>query len=92
MKITVKTKFSIGDLVYVAVPYYEYYVDSEPYTIVGITIRLNDHAVKIVYNIEKDNIIDSVSENFVFATYAECLEWCDNKNEEENYDENKNCT
>lgn len=82
MKLTVKTKFNIGDSVYVAVPYYEYYADSEPCTVVGISVHLNEHAVKIIYNIEKDDTIESVSENVVFETYTECLNWCDKKNEE----------
>ena len=92
MKITIKTKFGIGDSVYVAVPYHEYYADSEPWTVVGIAVYLNEHAEKIIYHIERDSTIDSISEKMVFATYAECLEWCDNKNEDENYDKNKNCT
>lgn len=80
MKITFETKFNIGDQVYLAETYHEYWANSKPYTVVGISIHMNEHATKIIYRIEQDGLIDSVSENLLFATHEECVKWCEEHN------------
>lgn len=80
MRLAIETKFSIGDQVYLAEIYHEYLANSKPYTIVGISIHMNEHATKTIYRIEQEGLIDSVSEHILFATYEECAKWCDEHN------------
>lgn len=80
MKLAINTKFNIGDQVYIAETHHEYWANSKPYQIVGIHIYMNEHTMKISYNIEHDGFIDSVSERLLFATYEECMKWCKEHN------------
>ena len=80
MKLTINTKFDIGDQVYLAQTYYEYWANSKPYQIVGVNLHMNEHATKLIYNIEQEGSVTSVSENLLFATYEECAKWCKEHN------------
>ena len=80
MKCVINTKFNIGDQVYLAEIYHEYWANSKPYQIVGIHIYMNEHATKTIYHIEQNGFIDSVSERLLFATHEECARWCEEHN------------
>ena len=80
MKITFETKFNIGDQVYLAETYHVYWANSKPYTVVGVNIHMNDHTTKLIYNIELEGLVTSVSERFLFATSDECKQWCEAHN------------
>lgn len=80
MNIVINTKYSIGDAIYCAEICREYWANNRPYQVVGINIHINDHTMKIVYNIEQDRLVTSISETFLFSTYEECLKWCEEKN------------
>lgn len=80
MKITLETKFNIGDQVYLAETYREYWANSKSYTVVGIKYYINEHTSKTLYNIEQGELKDSVSETLLFATYDECVQWCKEHN------------
>lgn len=76
MKVTADTKFNIGDAVYATEPYEVYWPNKTPYIVVGITVHMNENVTRIVYTINQDYIITTVSEEFLFATYEECMKWC----------------
>ena len=80
MKLTIDTKFDIGSTVYNVELYYEYYVEKNPYTVVGVSISISDHTMKTTYRIERDGDLRTVSENSIFATYEECAKWCEEHN------------
>lgn len=76
MTLTINTKFNIGDTVFVPACYYELYAQRESYTIKDILINVRCNKTYVRYEIEQDGCIDIVSENWTFATYEECEEWC----------------
>ena len=76
MKVNLETKFNIGDVVYVAETYEVCYANKTPYTITDIIVRLDEDTIKIVYNLHQNYTTTTVSENFLFATYEECVQWC----------------
>lgn len=80
MTITIETKFNIGDAVYVAEFWEVDYANPDPYIIVGISAHINEHAIKITYRVEQNEVISNVSEDFLFATYEECTKWCEKHN------------
>lgn len=80
MKITADTKFNIGDTVYAAESYEVYWANKTPYIVIDITVNVNEDMTRIVYTINQDYIIDTVSEDFLFATYEECMKWCKEHN------------
>lgn len=77
METNVETKFNIGDLVYSVELYHEYYASKEPYTVVGIDIDISEHATKIRYRLERDGAVNSAIEDMLFATYEDCIKWCE---------------
>ena len=80
MKVTADTKFNIGDAVYAAEPYEVYWANKTPYIVIGITLHMNENVTRIVYTINQDYTITTVSEEFLFATYEECMKWCKEHN------------
>lgn len=80
MQIVVNTKYNIGDIVYVANHYYDFYPISKPYTVKNILINGNSNKIYIDYEVEQDEFIERVPEHWIFSTYAECTKWCDEKN------------
>ena len=80
MDINIQTKYNIGDMVYVANHFYDYYPQKNPYVITDISIKINTQQIVTRYFIEQDGCIDSVPEEWIFATYAECTKWCEEQN------------
>lgn len=80
MKCVVNAKFNIGDQVYLAETYHEYWANSKPYLVTGILISITESEYKITYRIQQDLLTDVVSEHLIFATYEECAQWCKNHN------------
>jgi hypothetical protein len=83
MKVDINTKFNVGEQVYIPTNYSgTWYVENKSNTINGITITLNDFGTKITYSIEPGLecfTIINVPEEYVFANYEECNQWCINK-------------
>jgi hypothetical protein len=82
MNITVDTKFNIGDMVYAADCYYDYYPRKIPYTIYNIWINVDAKQDRIItkYGIKSNDDEDIVLEGWIFATYEECVQWCQKHN------------
>jgi hypothetical protein len=80
MKKTVETKFDVGDIVYVADHYYDFYAQKKPYIIKDIVINITSSNTHIKYEVEQDSVIDRVPEEWIFETYTECTKWCEEHN------------
>ena len=80
MTFTINTKFDVGDEVYIADSYYEYYASSKPYVITRVHIKSDGNKTHITYDVEQDGFRDIVTEGLVFQTYEECTKWCKNHN------------
>ena len=80
MEINISTKYNIGDKVYVAECYYDYYPQQIPYTITDLLIKVDDKRIALIYEIEQNGMTDSVPEEWIFDTYAECTKWCEKQN------------
>ena len=84
MDLTIKTKFNIGDIVYAPECYEIYWANNIPYVVTDIFIKVaRNRSVVITYRLLQDELTDVVSENFLFATYEECKQWCNEQNKEE---------
>jgi hypothetical protein len=80
MKFTIETKFNIGDVVYVAQLYHDFYATRNPYTIKSVCIKATPWHTYIKYDVERDGHIESISEACIFTTYEECEKWCKENN------------
>ena len=80
MKININTKYNIGDTVYVADHYYDFYPISTPGIIENILIDGDINKIRIDYIIQQDIFTVSVPEEWVFPSYAECTKWCEEHN------------
>ena len=80
MELTVKTKFNIGDVVYVIDHYYELYARKEPRIITDIFICGNTKHIGVRYELTGNGDTDVIPEEWVFATYEECVKWCKDHN------------
>ena len=80
MKITIETKFNVGDTVYIADHYYDFYANHEPYIIKDILIDVRNCRRHIVYEVEQGDYIYCVPEDWTFTTYKECAKWCEEHN------------
>ena len=76
MTATVETKFDVGDMVYVADLYYDFYPISKPYVIRDVVVRITSDSIHIHYEIEQEGISSYVPEGLAFETYTECTKWC----------------
>lgn len=74
------TKFNVGDVVYAAETYEIYWASKEPYTVTDVLIKIDDSGQTVTYRIKQGEIIDTISERLLFATYEECTKWCDEHN------------
>lgn len=81
MKTVIDTKFNVGDMVYVADHYYDFYANRIPYLIKAILIDVNHRRTRIAYEVEQGDATYRIPEAWVFATYEECAEWCEKENE-----------
>ena len=78
MTLNIDTKFNIGDTVYAPEYYGAYFVNNRPYVITDIFVKIaRNNRVSLTYRIMQDELTDVVSENFLFSTYEECKQWCD---------------
>lgn len=80
MEFTIKTKFNIGDTVYVAEHYYELYACKEPHIVTDILINGNPRHISIRYETMCNGNIERFPEGWIFATYEECAKWCEEHN------------
>jgi hypothetical protein len=80
MNINITTKYNIGDKVYVAGCYYDYYPQQIPHIVTDILIKVDDERIILRYEIEQNGVIEFVPEELMFATYAECTKWCEKQN------------
>ena len=80
MKLSIETKFNIGDTVYIAECFEDWFTYKKPHIISDISISASSKAVHILYEVQQDGFTDSVPEDFVFSTYEECAKWCNERN------------
>lgn len=80
MKFNIETKFNIGDIVYIADHYYDFYANKKPYIVKDVLIDINKRRTHIKYEVEQDDITYRVPEKWTFNTYEECAKWCDEHN------------
>jgi hypothetical protein len=76
----IKTRFNIGDMVYIPYNYEVYISNPTPYVIRSVTIKIYTDETSIMYEVEQNNIIDYVTEKWVCATNEECIKWCEEHN------------
>lgn len=80
MDINIKTKYNIGDTVYTADHYYDFYPISTPGIVKNILFDGDVDKVRIDYVIEQDIFTVRTPEEWLFLTYAECTKWCEEHN------------
>lgn len=80
MKITIDTKFSIGDIVYAADYYNEFYASRTPYVIRDIIINISNRDIRTMYCVTNGEYTDHFPEDWLFSTYEECTKWCTEHN------------
>ena len=81
MKLTIDTKFNVGDTVYVADYYYDFYTVSKPCVVTEIRIIINSVNTYVSYIIMDDNnIYITKSELYLFRSYDECAAYCKSHN------------
>lgn len=80
MKVNFETQFNIGDIVYVADHYYDFYATSKPYVVSDIIINISCRDIRTMYCVEQGDLIDRFPEDWLFATYEECAKWCEEHN------------
>ena len=81
MEINLNTKFDIGDMVYIAERYYDYYASKNPCTVIGISINISNNNTKIMYNLSQNDLTYLMPEDLVFTNHKECAEWCKERNQ-----------
>ena len=80
MKFSLETQFDIGDAVYTADHYHDYYANSTPHVITDIIININNRGIRTMYCVEQGGLADRFPGEWVFSTYEECTKWCDEQN------------
>jgi small-conductance mechanosensitive channel len=80
METLIKTQYNIGDTVYIADCYYDFYANQKPYIIKEILIDINSYSTSIQYEVEQEGYVYQIPESWVFATYEECIKWCEEHN------------
>lgn len=80
MKISIETKFNIGDTVYIAECFEDWFAYEKPYIVSDISISANSQTTHVLYKVQQDRITECVPEDWVFSTYDECTKWCDEHN------------
>ena len=80
MKAAVESKFNVGDTVYIADHYYDFYASHLPCVVCDILININSKRTHISYEVEQDDYMYRVPEEWTFATYEECARWCEENN------------
>ena len=80
MKLSIETKFNIGDTVYIAECYEDWFAYKESCIISDISISANSQTTHVLYEVQQDGFTDLVPEDWIFSTYDECKKWCDEHN------------
>ena len=80
MKLSIETKFNIGDTVYIAECYEDWKKKKKPFIISDILISANSQTTHVLYEVQQDELKSRVPEDWVFGTYEECIKWCDEHN------------
>ena len=80
MEFTVKTKFNIGDVVYIAKHYYDLYACKEPRIITDILFCGNARFMNIRYELAYNGSTEILPETWVFGSYEDCTKWCEEYN------------
>ena len=80
MKLSIETKFNIGDTVYIAECFEDWFAYKTPHIISDISISASSKAVHILYEVQQDGFTDRVPEDWLFSTNEECAKWCDERN------------
>lgn len=80
MRMTIETKFDIGEIVYIADFYEEFIPRRTPMLIRNMDIRVYNNTPYITYLVMENGITERVPENWMFSTYEECVQWCNKKN------------
>lgn len=80
MKECIETRFDIGDAVYIPDNYEEYVPNLTPYVIYGIQTKYYADKTKILYEVKQNDRTDCVVEEWLCATYDECVQWCKKHN------------
>ena len=84
--INVKSKFNIGDTVWVADYYYDdWFISNEDgYLICGIEAYINENTQHVNYVIKDitNNTISKQPSHHCFGSYDECKQWCDKENKQ----------
>lgn len=80
MKIEVETKFDVGDFVYIPeLCHHEWFALKHPFEIHKIIIKTYGNTVYIYYELLDETLFER-KEDFVFASYEECEQWCKEQN------------
>ena len=80
MKLNIDTNFDIGDIVYAADHYYDYYANHRPYVVTDIVVNVNNDSTRTMCGVERDGVANRFPEEWLFRTYEECLQWCEAQN------------
>ena len=83
MEALIETKFNIGDTVYIADHYYDFYANSEPCLITDVLIDINSRRTRISYEVKQGDFTHLITEALVFDSYDECAKWCEARNKGE---------
>lgn len=78
--ITVQAKYNIGDEVFKIDRYNGQYRPIGPFIIDRIDICVNNQGTQLSYGISNDAGTYTATENHLFSTDAECIEWCQEQN------------
>ena len=81
MKITLDTKFNIGDVVYALEHYYNFYAIPTPYIISDIIVNVSNKDVRTMYCVEQGGFTDHFPEDWLFTSHEECQKWCKEHNQ-----------
>lgn len=80
MDFNITTKYDLGDSVYIA-ELYDEYMPSKELTVTTIEFSISTNKTKVVYYLnEGDGYKGYYSEDALFATCADCTEWCEKQN------------
>lgn len=77
MKFEVETKFNVGDFVYIPELYHhEWFALKHPFEIYKVVVKIYNNTINICYELLDETIIEC-REDFLFASYEECKQWCE---------------
>lgn len=81
MDFNIRTRFNIGDKVWVPEHYYDWYPIKKGYEVTNIEIQIDSQTQKIFYTIKNDvREVQKYPERLCFNSYDECKQWCNKEN------------